>query len=163
MGEDKSIELPTFQNTVIEILKKSTPASEIKKRKGPGGIMLDYVSIGYIISQLDEAFQKLWEFEVVDQKVGRKQVWVKGRLTVHLAPNFSLKKEAFGSSDIKEYKAGGVIDIGNDLKSAASDALKKSASLLGIASDIFYPATKNTPLPTTTTTSSEVTDEDIDF
>ena len=163
MSEDKSLALPTFQNSVIDVLKKKTPASEIKKRQGPGGKMLDYVTIGYVVSQLDEAFQKLWEFEVIDQQVGKTQVWVKGRLTVHLAPTFSLKKEAFGSSDIKSFKTGGVIDIGNDLKSAASDALKKAASLLGIASDIFYPSGPKKTDVSKTSDPSAVTDEDIDF
>ena len=34
-------------------------------------------------------------------------------------------------------KSGGMLDYGNDLKSACTDSLKKAASLLGIASDIY--------------------------
>lgn len=129
-----------FTDHILKVLNKNTPKEKIKKR--PDGF--DYVEIGYVVSQLDEAFNRLWEWEIIEQQLGDRQVWVKGRLTVHLAPNFSLKKDAYGSADIQRYrtghaKAGQVMDIGNTLKSASSDALKKAASMLGIASDVYFP------------------------
>ena len=117
-----------------------TPADKIKTRPGNAGRMFTYVEVGYVISQLDEAFGRLWDWEVIEQNVGQSQVWVRGRLTIHVAPNFDLKKDAFGSSDIKKFTTTKMaIDIGNDLKSASSDALKKAASYLGIASDVYFP------------------------
>ncbi len=135
--------LPTFLESTIKTLNEPTPKDKIKTRPGSGGMSFSYVEVGYVIAQLDKAFNKLWEFEITEQQVGDRQVWVKGRLTVHLAPNFSLKKDSFGSSEIKKYgtgtpRAGQVIDIGNDFKAAQADALKKAASYLGVASDIFY-------------------------
>lgn len=52
-----------------------------------------------------------------------------------------LRKSSFGGSDIKIYSkgenAGMAMDVGDDLKSAASDLLKKCASLFGICSDLY--------------------------
>lgn len=138
--ENKLTTLPTFGKSQIAVLGRKTPANKIKKRPGNGGRTFDYVEVGYVVAQLDEAFGRLWDWEVLDQNVGTSQVWVKGRLTIHLAPNFDLKKETFGSSDIKKFTTTKMaIDIGNDLKSASSDALKKAASYLGIASDVYFP------------------------
>jgi hypothetical protein len=53
-----------------------------------------------------------------------------------------ISKEQYGGSDIKKYsqgtKIGQPLDIANDLKSAGSDALKKCASLFGIAQDVYW-------------------------
>lgn len=130
--------LPTFENRVLTVLNAKTPKDKIKTRPGRGGKSFSYVETGYVIKQLDKAFNHLWEWEIVEEKVGETQVWVKGRLTAWLAPGFSIKKEAYGGSDIKKSNDL-VIDIGDDLKSASSDALKKSASMLGIASDVYFP------------------------
>lgn len=141
MGQTKKeIKLPTIQKSSLEVLSEKTPESKIKQRPGPGNMTLNYVEIGYVVGKLDEAFNHLWEFEIIDEKVGETQIWVKGRLTVHLAPDFSIKKEAYGGATIKKFKGdAGVVDIGNDMKAAASDALKKCASLLGVAKDVYYP------------------------
>ena len=135
----EKVKLPAIQKSSLQILSEATPQNKIKQRPGPGGMTLNYVEIGYVVNKLDEAFNHLWEFEILDEKVGETQVWVKGRLTVHLAPDFSLKKEAYGGATIKKFKEGGVIDVGNDMKAAASDSLKKCSSLLGVAKDVYYP------------------------
>src|SRR3990167_9137161 len=99
--EDKELTPNYFTQTIVKTLEAKTPANKIKRR--PDGF--NYVEIGYVLSQLDKAFNHLWEFEVLEQQVGDKQCWVKGRLIVHLSPNFSLKKDAYGSSDIQKYGA----------------------------------------------------------
>lgn len=141
MEDKKLISLPEVGKIALTVLNEATPIDKIKQRPGNAGRTFKYIEIGYVVKQLDRAFGRLWDWEIIDQNVGTSQLWVKGRLTVHLAPNFDLKKETFGSSDIKKFSQTGlVIDIGNDLKSASSDALKKAASMLGIASDVYFPA-----------------------
>lgn len=130
--------LPEVQPKSLQVLAEKTPDDKIKTRPGPGGMQLSYVEVGYVVSQLDKAFNHLWEFEILDQQIGKQQVWVRGRLTAHLAPGFAIKKDAYGSAIIKMFKGGGIVNIGHDLKAAASDALKKAASLLGVASDVYY-------------------------
>jgi len=66
-----------------------------------------------------------------------KQAIVHGKLTCR-ANGATVVKHQFGRADIKLRKADGVpLDLGNDLKAASTDALKKCASELGIASDVY--------------------------
>jgi len=132
---DKLIKV-TQQNKILS----KTPKKHIRQRVGRGGMTFNYVEVGYVVKQLNDAFNFMWDFEVIDHQVGKKQVWVKGKLTVHLSPEFRIIKTAYGGSDIKRIKGTvNVVDIADDLKAAQSDALKKSASLIGIASDVYYP------------------------
>lgn len=126
------------------LVEKRTPPQYIKERRGRGGTF-SYVEVGYVIDQLNQLFNFMWDFEVLEEKIGLKQIWVKGKLTAHIGPGIDVVKTAYGGIEIKVYaetteahKAGEVIDIADDLKAAASDALKKAASLIGVASDIYW-------------------------
>jgi hypothetical protein len=125
------------------LLEEKTPSKYIKKRKGRGGMELDYVETGYIIKRLNEVFNGMWDFEILDQQVGKDHIWVKGRITVKFMDGRGnlqfITKTQFGGSDVKRTTQGYVIDVGDDLKSAGSDALKKCASLLGVAQDVYFP------------------------
>lgn len=122
-----------------KFILETTPKKFVKRRQGRGGKMLDYVETGYIISKLNEVFNYMWSFEVIEDKIGESQVYVKGKLTAHLSPDIAITKVQYGGSDIKRKADGKPVDIGDDMKAASSDALKKCASLFGIASDIFWP------------------------
>ena len=41
-------------NAALSKLREPTPSSEVKKRKGPGGTMLDYVDARYVFDRLDD-------------------------------------------------------------------------------------------------------------
>jgi recombination DNA repair RAD52 pathway protein len=126
--------------TLYTVLNKKTPAKFIKKRVGRGGKYFDYVEIGFVIEQLNKAFNNMWDFEIIDKQIGKDKIWVLGKLTVKFITPFGIQtisKSQFGGSDVKKSN-GVVIDIGDDLKAAASDALKKCASLLGIAKDVYF-------------------------
>lgn len=137
---EKGMVLPSFKESMVALIEEKTPAEFIKKREGPGGITLDYVEVGYVINQLNKIFGRLWDFEILDETVGANQIWVKGQLRVWLAPNFAITKTQYGGAKVKRTRDTKVIiDVGNDLKAAAADALKKCASYLGIAGDIYWP------------------------
>lgn len=125
---------------VNHLFGQPTPRNAIKSRPGPAGKTISYVSIGYVINELNNAFGPFWEFKVVDKSVGKSQIWVQGQLTVKdPKTGFTVTKETFGGSDIKMRKdTGEPIDIANDLKAAVSDCTKKCASMFGIAADVFY-------------------------
>jgi len=94
----------------------------------------------YVKKVLNFVFGWLWNFEIIN--VGREGdlVWVQGRLTIKNPKTLEpmIVKEQFGRADIKFWKGSkNPMDYGNDLKSAATDALKKCASELGVASDIY--------------------------
>ena len=119
------------------LIGAKTPADKIKTRPGRGGQVFEYVETGYIVELLNTTFNGMWDFEIESEQVGKSQVWVRGKLTVWVAPEIKITKTQYGGSDIK--KSGeNIIDIADDLKSASSDCLKKCASLLGFASDIYW-------------------------
>jgi hypothetical protein len=122
-----------------KFLLKRTPEKYIKKRPGKGGGQWDYVSAGYIKKVLNLMFGWDWDFEIIDEKIliEAKQVVVKGRLTVRTNGKTIVKMQ-YGRSDVMLFKGTqNPVDLGNDLKGAASDCLKKCAADLGVAADIY--------------------------
>lgn len=127
-----------IEAVVNKLFATKTPKQFIKSRPGPGGRSLTYVEVGYVVSVLNNAFGPYWEWKITDKQIGTKQIWVEGQLTIK-APNIEITKTGFGGSAIKiSTTTKEPINIANDLKAASSDALKKAASLFGIASDVFY-------------------------
>lgn len=122
----------------LQFMLQRTPREQVYRRKGRGGQTFDYVTGSYITKALNYVFAWNWDFEVVQHGKEADHVWVLGKLTVHGArPGQTISKTQFGRSDVKQLKAGGNLDYGNDLKAATTDALKKCASMLGFASDIY--------------------------
>jgi recombination DNA repair RAD52 pathway protein len=131
--------LPQHLNQAqLEFIGQKTPKQFIKTRPGPGGTSLSYVEVGYVINVLNQVFGFDWDFKVLDQQIGKTQVWVRGELTVRVRGR-SVTKGQYGGSTIKINRSSGEpISIADDLKAASSDCLKKCASMLGIAGDIYW-------------------------
>lgn len=123
---------------LLKIVQR-TPSNETYRRKGKGGKDFTYVTGNYIIKCLNFAFGWNWDFEITSHGIEKKQIWAMGKLTVKSSDGKqTITKTQFGRSDIKFLKDGsGHVDFGNDLKAASTDAMKKCASMLGIASDIY--------------------------
>ena len=125
---------------ILHIMQK-TPPDHIYTRPAKGGGEWDYVTGTYIKKVLNYVFGWDWDFEI--KQTGREGdlVFVLGRLTVRVKKGSTIRtivKEQFGRADIKFKKGTQVpLDYGNDLKAASTDALKKCASELGIASDVY--------------------------
>ncbi len=126
------------EKQVLRILAK-TPEQHIYTRPGKGGGTFKYVTGSYIEKVLNYTFGWNWDFEVVSHGKEGVQVWVLGKLIVRgNTPGQQIVKTQFGRADIKMKKGTSTpLDYGNDLKAATTDALKKCASLLGIASDVY--------------------------
>lgn len=119
-------------------LTQKTPQQYIKMRPGPGGVRLSYVEVGYVINLLNQAFNYDWDFRIIDQQVGKKQVWVRGELTVRIGEH-TIVKGQYGGADLKMNRTTNEpMSVADDLKAAASDCLKKCASLLGVAGDVYW-------------------------
>ena len=144
----------------LELLWAPTPPHAIKERPGPKGKMMSYVSHGYVEFKLNESFGGDWDFtpvvgafgshgsydmvqgEVKDD-LGRLRtvnyVVVLGELVVRVRSRKTLKvvttitKREFGSG--VWYPEN---EIGDALKAALSDALKRCGLRLGIALDLYY-------------------------
>lgn len=123
----------------LEVLLKKTPPAYVKQRPAKGGGTWDYVTGGYVKKSLNLLFGWDWDFEIVDERIEiqAKEVIVKGRLTCRTNGRTIVKMQ-YGNKDII-FKRGTEIplSIGNDLKAAATDCLKKCAAEIGIAADIY--------------------------
>lgn len=123
----------------LKQLLKRTPSQYVKTRPAKGGGTWKYVTGGYVRKCLNLIFGWDWSFEIVDEQImlEAKEVIVKGRLTCRTNGR-TITKMQYGNKDIICRKADGKpLSIGNDLKAAATDALKKCAAEIGIAADIY--------------------------
>ena len=114
------------------LLEKPFAPAQIKQRQGRNG-WLDYVEGHAVIQRLNEAFEGAWSFEVVSHEVRQDEVLVLGRLTAE-----GVVKSQFGASQVTREKASGLpVSLGDDLKAASTDAIKKCASLLGVGLHLY--------------------------
>lgn len=121
----------------LNFLLGKTPQKYIYERPAKGGGVWKYVTVFYIIKRLNQMFGWDWDFEIVEEKITDQQVIVKGRLICRIG-NKAITKTQYGRKDIALRKLDKKpLDLGNDCKAAASDALKKCASMIGLASDIY--------------------------
>ena len=112
------------------LLEKPFEPGQIKQRQGNFGHILDYVEGHVVTSRLNDAFESNWSFEIVKYRIIKDsgEVLVLGKLTAE-----GVTKMAFGSKEIERSKdTKAITSLGNDLKAASTDALKKAASLLGV-------------------------------
>lgn len=121
---------------------KRTPEKYIKERPAKGGGKWKYVSGGYVRKCLNLMFGFDWDFEILQNEVMFNEAIVKGKLTVRTNGK-TIVKTQFGSKEIMFRKVADAqgnqvpLSIGNDLKAAATDCLKKCAAEIGIAGDIY--------------------------
>lgn len=121
----------------LSVLYQPTPAQFIKERQGRGGKTVKYLEAGYFIARLNEAFSPVgWSFEVKKIEVSEKEVTVVGTLTIIDHKNgYRVTKEQCGGHE-REAK----VPLGDTMKAATSDSLKKCCSMLGIGLDVYWRA-----------------------
>ena len=129
----RPVKLAARQRKTIAI---RTPSEFIKQRPGKGGRTFRYVEGGYVVARLNEIFSPIgWDFSIIDERVEKNEVVVRGKITVKdYKRGYSVSKTQYGT---KERNAG--VPLGDTLKAAATDCLKKCASLFGIALDVYWP------------------------
>ena len=118
-----------------ELLEKPFTPEQIKQREGNFGKMLDYIEGHAVIQRLNDAFDANWSFEIIDHEVlnDTDEVVVQGKLSAN-----GVVKTQFGSSRItRARESGEMISLSDDMKAAATDALKKAATLLGVGLHLY--------------------------
>ena len=131
------VENNSLNASQLALLLKKTPKQYVHTRPAKVGGTWDYVSGGYVRKVLNLMFGWDWDFEVVSEQVVGKQVIVKGKLTCRVN-NRQIVKMQFGCKEvICRSGTETPLNLGNDFKAAATDALKKCAAELGIAADIY--------------------------
>lgn len=111
-----------------------------------GGVELEYVTGEQVIRRLNETLGVAgWSFTIREHGINPEadEAWVLARLEANFGGTMVVR-EQFGSQKIKRSRASGVpLDIGFDLKGAATDALKKCAMQLGVG---LYLSKKEQPV-----------------
>jgi len=101
-----------------------------------GGRQFDYVAVAEYIARLNKVLGPgNWNYEVLKCHVQPEyadNVIAHVRITAKIDGDTS-SKEQYGGAKIKMMKSGGVMDLGNDFKTAVSDAFKKACQGLGVA------------------------------
>jgi len=114
------------------MLEQPFPNELLRTRKGPFGQTFSYVEGAEYIRRLNDVFEGNWSFEIVEHQVREAEVVVLGKLIAD-----GVTKMAFGGSSITVSREGEVISIADDFKAAATDALKKAASLFGVGLHLY--------------------------
>ncbi len=126
--------------TVREVLERRFPPEVIKTRPSAHG-PLSYVETHQYIARLNEAYAGVWSFEIASHEIREDEVLVIGKL---ITPDCT--KMAFGSATIARHKeTSEVVDLGDSMKAAASDSLKKACSLLGLGLHLWADDPKENP------------------
>ncbi len=118
-----------------ELLEKPFGPEQIKQREGNFGKVLDYIEGHAVIQRLNDAFDADWSFAIIRHEILKEtdEVIVVGELKAG-----EVVKTQFGSSRItRARETGEVISLADDLKAAATDALKKAATLLGVGLHLY--------------------------
>ena len=140
-AELTKVEKNQLSTQQLDFMFSRTPEKHIYKRPGKGGSQWSYVTGTYIKKVLNLMFGWDWDFEVVEYKYDLviKQVFVLGKLTCR-SNGRAIIKNQFGRKEIICKKGTDIpLDLGNDLKAATTDALKKCANEIGIAADVYSP------------------------
>jgi hypothetical protein len=112
-----------------------------------GGVELTYISGEQVTSRLNQVLGPAgWSFRVLRHDINAEadEAWCLGELVAEIDGK-TVTRQQFGSQKIKRSRSSGVpLDIGFDLKGAATDAMKKCASLIGVG---LYLSRKEVPAP----------------
>jgi len=123
-----------------DLLEKPFTPEQIKRRQGTNGDVLDYIEGCAVIQRLNECFDAEWIFEIQEHRVYDDEVVVLGNLTAQ-----GVSKSQFGKSRItRSKKDNSIISLGDDLKAAATDCLKKCATLFGVGLHLYFDAPAGT-------------------
>ena len=100
-----------------------------------GGVELTYVTGEQVTRRLNEVLGVGgWSFRILrhDVSADADEAWALGEIVAEIDGK-CVTRQQFGSQKIKRSRSTGApLDLGFDLKGAATDAMKKCASLLGV-------------------------------
>ena len=123
--------------TTYEKKKKKFPERFIKRRLINQGTadekVIEYIGGDKVIERLNSVIGFNWSFTIEDRIIDIEmgQIAILGRLEA-VIDNIKTVKEQWGSSAIDTYSNGKVISLGDNIKAATTDSLKKCATLIGV-------------------------------
>ena len=132
-----------------EVSMTDTPRSFIKNRQG-----VDYVEVGYMKKMADKHYPG-WSWTIVrTETLGSEAFMVHGRLKWFEGGIWREGDMTAAHRIMKLRDKEGFVDVGNDIKSANTDAMKKAFNMyMNIADDVYRNRIEDTSL----------SQEDIDY
>lgn len=113
----------------IDKLTKPFPREAIKSRQGGGKRMYDYVPTHLVIRRLNDATGYNWDWRIVKLERHGDLLMCYGELTI---PGHGTRT----GIGVQQVSPGGGEDLA---KGVSSDALKKAATLFGVALELYGP------------------------
>lgn len=114
-------------SSVYKQLAERFPAEQHKKRK-QGSAELTYVTGEMVISRLNDVLGVTgWSFTVIREGSTETEAWVLGEMVAHIDGKATIRQQ-YGNQDLKR----GQHATSDLFKSAATDALKKCATTIGV-------------------------------
>jgi len=107
--------------------------AEAHQTKPGGKKELIYVTGEMVIARLNEVLGvDGWSFEVRNVQPLENEVWALGRLTIYDEARTVVREQAGGQIIGRNRNTGEILELGNDIKGAITDCLKKCATLAGV-------------------------------
>lgn len=131
-----------LSNKALEVVTRPLPREQVKQRPGKGGMTFNYISADLVIELLNEAFDRSWSTKILSSEVHDNTVVIGLELSVPDENGHPVVKQQFGSCDV-----GRGMGFGEAFKGAASDALKKAATLLGLGLELYHDEEVAAPAP----------------
>ena len=112
-------------------------APEMERTMSKGGTRLTYIPVSEVINRLNKVLGvDRWSFEIIvcnRDVIDPEYIVAHVRLTWHAEDrSASIYRDGYGGQKIKRTKQGDIVDLGDEMKGAVSDALKKAAQTLGV-------------------------------
>ena len=113
----------------------------VEKQLKKGGASLTYIPVSEVITRLNRVLGvDMWSYEIlscVRDSLDPDYIVAHVRLTTTFvptndAPALTVTKDGIGGQKIKRTKNGDIVDLGDEMKGAVSDALKKAAQHFGV-------------------------------
>ena len=115
--------------------------SEVEKQLKKGGASLTYIPVSEVITRLNKVLGvDMWSYEIINcerDSLDPDYIVAHVRLSATFvptdkAPNIVVSKDGIGGQKIKRTRNGDILDLGDEMKGAVSDALKKAAQHFGV-------------------------------
>ena len=138
-----------IRNLHEEVSMEDTPRSFIKNKMG-----VDYVEVGYLKKMADKHYPG-WSWTIIrTETLGSEAFMVHGRLKWFEGGIWREGDMTAAHRIMKKRNSNEFVDVGNDIKSANTDCIKKAFNMyLNIADDVYRNRVEETSL----------SQEDIDF
>lgn len=135
-AEDQEQPAAGFEPREAELYGHLAAPFDVTFRDLRGGVELEYVTGEQVTTRLNETLGFLaWDFKIIQHGIHAEadECWVLGEFSATIDGR-TVTRQQFGSQKVKRSRSSGTpLDIGFDLKGAATDSLKKCASLIGVA------------------------------